>query len=341
MQKIRIFLASSNELKVDRMAFESLISEKNNHWEKEGKPQIILELWEYQTETMSPTRSQDEYNKIIRETDIFVMLFWTKVGKYTYEEFNLAKQLFHTTEKPQVIIYQKVATPDKQEQSLKDFISSLIANPQDEYFCGQYEHIDTLKFKIYKELDFYYKKYFLPKTHTEMLATTLFAGLLTTYQSGAVELLKSIGLGVATDIAKDTLKNLGEKVITYFKGKKEEDVFDALENAVTKQNAEKFKAKSENVLELLKTTVENDADFRKEVESILQTLDSEKQNELAKAVGQMVSNVANIRGHNNKVYQGISNSTITDNSVNINQKNKDGDNIVGSDFLEKWLKKDK
>lgn len=309
MAEIKLFLASSNELKADRNEFEIFIRRKNDEWKTEGKPYLNLEIWEEASDAMSATRSQDEYNKIIKEVDIFVMLFWTKVGKYTHEEFSLAKKLFLETGKPRVLVYQKAANPENQEQSLKDFINGLLTQDK-EYFWGNYEHFDTLQLKFEKELVIYYKKYFSPKTPTEMLATTLFAGLLTTYQSGALDFLKDIGLETAKDVAKETLKSLGEKVVGYFKGKKEEDTFDALENAVTKQNAEKIKAKSGEVLELLKSAVENDADFRKEVESILNGLDSEKQTALENAAGKMVSNVSNITGNNNQVFQGINNSTI-------------------------------
>ena len=81
---------------------------------------------------------------------------------------------------------------------MKDFTNSLIVNAEEEYFWGHYEIFDTLQLKFEKELVIYYKKYFSPKTHTEMLATTLFAGLLTTYQSGALDFLKDIGLDTTT-----------------------------------------------------------------------------------------------------------------------------------------------
>jgi hypothetical protein len=152
MQKIKIFLASSNELAEDRLKFANFISEKNTLWDKEGKPQILLQIWEYESEALSVTRSQDEYNKVIADVDIFVMLFWTKVGKYTHEEFNWAKQLFHNTGKPRVLAYQKAAPPEKQEQSLKDFTASLLQKDK-EYFWGSYEHFDSLALKITKELD--------------------------------------------------------------------------------------------------------------------------------------------------------------------------------------------
>ncbi len=312
MAEIKIFLASSNELKADRDQFEILIRRKNDEWKTEGKPYLNLEIWEEVSEAVSITgRSQEEYNQIIKTVDIFVLLFWTKVGKYTAEEFKVAKKQFLETGKPRIIVYQKAIAPEKQEQSLKDFTNSLIVNAEEEYFWGNYEHFDTLQLKFEKELAIYYKKYFAPKTHTEMLATTLFAGLLTTYQSGALDFLKDIGLDTAKDIAKETLKSLGEKVVGYFKGKKEgEKELKVLKLATNEQNIDDFKEQSVTVLELLKTTVENDADFRKEVESILNGLDSEKQNELANAAKKMVSNVSNITGNNNNVLQNINNSTI-------------------------------
>src|SRR5436190_17467384 len=85
----KIFLTSSSELKVERDQFEIFVNRKNNEWVQKG---IFLQLvvWEDSLDAMSQTRLQDEYNKAIRECDIFVMLFFTKVGKYTEEEFRTA-----------------------------------------------------------------------------------------------------------------------------------------------------------------------------------------------------------------------------------------------------------
>jgi hypothetical protein len=156
MAEIKIFLASSFELKEDRNQFEILIRRKNDEWIAEGKPYLDLQIWEEASDAMSATRSQDEYNKIIQEVDIFVMLFWTKVGKYTHEEFRLAKKLFLETGKPRVLVYQKMANPENQEQSLKDFINGLLTQDK-EYFWGNYEHFDTLALKFDKELRLFYK----------------------------------------------------------------------------------------------------------------------------------------------------------------------------------------
>ena len=87
MQTKKLFLASSSELQEDRKEFEIFIHRKNKEWVEKG---VFLKLivWEDFLDALSPTRLQDEYNKEIRQCDLFVMLFFTKVGPYTAEEFS-------------------------------------------------------------------------------------------------------------------------------------------------------------------------------------------------------------------------------------------------------------
>ncbi|MGH8508926.1 MAG: GUN4 domain-containing protein, partial [Gammaproteobacteria bacterium] len=84
-QTKKIFLASSAELKGDRDQFEIFIGRKNKDWVDQG---VFIELivWEDFLDAVSKTGLQNEYNNAIRECDIFVMLFCTKVGQYTEEE---------------------------------------------------------------------------------------------------------------------------------------------------------------------------------------------------------------------------------------------------------------
>ncbi|MBD2462531.1 leucine-rich repeat domain-containing protein [Oscillatoria sp. FACHB-1407] len=107
-QTIKIFLASSSELKEDRVQFEIFINRKNKEYIKDG---IFLELvlWEDFLDAMSQTRLQDEYNKAIADCDIFVSLFYTKVGKYTKEEFLVALETFKGSDRPFIYTYFKDA----------------------------------------------------------------------------------------------------------------------------------------------------------------------------------------------------------------------------------------
>ncbi|SEF40571.1 toll/interleukin-1 receptor domain-containing protein [Nitrosomonas ureae] len=155
MLKKKIFLASSSELKGDREHFEIFINRKNKDWI--GKD-IFLELiiWEDFLDAVSQTRLQDEYNKAIEECDIFVMLFATKVGQYTEEEFETAFKKFKASNKPFIFTYFKDTQISTENASQKDLLSlerfqkKLIVL---EHFYTTYKNIDELKYKFNQQLD--------------------------------------------------------------------------------------------------------------------------------------------------------------------------------------------
>ena len=106
MQTIKIFLASSNELIDDRQQFEQEINRKNKLWHAKGVV-FHLEIWEDLSTRMSLTRSQDEYNEKIKESDLFVLLAYSKVGMYTEEEFETTFGAFNQNKKPFIFTYFK------------------------------------------------------------------------------------------------------------------------------------------------------------------------------------------------------------------------------------------
>ena len=106
MNTYKIFLASSSELESDRRQFEILISRKNTIWRNKGVTFNVI-LWEDFLDCMSREGLQSEYNKTIKESDIFIMLFSTKVGMYTKEEFETAFGKFQETNKPKIYTYFK------------------------------------------------------------------------------------------------------------------------------------------------------------------------------------------------------------------------------------------
>jgi sRNA-binding regulator protein Hfq len=126
---IKIFLASSEELKAEREQFEIFIHRENQQLYKHG---IFIELivWENFIDAMSKTRLQDEYNNAVKNSDIFVSLFFTKVGSYTLEEFETAFGQFRKTGRPLVYTYFKNAPIDAENippeiQSLLNFRKKL------------------------------------------------------------------------------------------------------------------------------------------------------------------------------------------------------------------------
>lgn len=108
MQKIKIFLASSNELKIDRDQFEIEIYRKCKAW-FDSDIFLHLDIWEDLSARMSSGGSQSEYNKFVKEADLFVFLAYTKVGMYTAEEFEKAFGQFQSTEKPFIFTYFKTS----------------------------------------------------------------------------------------------------------------------------------------------------------------------------------------------------------------------------------------
>ncbi|MEM0992547.1 MAG: NB-ARC domain-containing protein, partial [Bacteroidota bacterium] len=155
-KKIKLFLASSNELKAEREHLKSKIATKNGTLHDKGI-YLNLKIWEDESEMMSDTRSQDEYNKLVRAADIFICLAFTKVGKYTHEEFEQAYQQFKRTGQPKIVVYFKKenypqGTSARDLLSLEDFQQKL---SDLKYFPSEYKSADGLWNKINDEIDRY------------------------------------------------------------------------------------------------------------------------------------------------------------------------------------------
>jgi hypothetical protein len=151
----KLFLASSSELKEDRKEFEIFINRKNKDWVARG---VFLELivWEDFLDAVAKTRLQDEYNRAIRECDIFVMLFWTKVGQYTEEEFETAFGQFQATNKPFIFTYFKDAQISTGIANKKDLMSLWAFQEKLDalgHFYTRYKNTDELKFHFNQQLD--------------------------------------------------------------------------------------------------------------------------------------------------------------------------------------------
>jgi hypothetical protein len=153
MQTIKIFLASSSELKEDREKFEIAIYRKCKAWLPEHQIFLHLDIWEDYIDAMSRTRLQDEYNKAVTGCDIFVLLAFTKVGMYTEEEFTKAFGQFQTTNKPFIFTYFKepIGDTNTKEPSVKLFQDKLHSLG---HFHTVYKSIEDLQLQfVEKQLD--------------------------------------------------------------------------------------------------------------------------------------------------------------------------------------------
>jgi hypothetical protein len=155
LKTIRIFLASSSELKEDRDAFDLHFRQENDRLLKQG---IYLEIvrWENFLDAMSETRLQDEYNRQVRNCDIFVSLFKTKTGKYTEEEFDAAYKAFQQSGKPLIYTFFREAQipADKRHRngliSLWDFQEKLSSLG---HFHTKYSSTEDLQLQFKRQLD--------------------------------------------------------------------------------------------------------------------------------------------------------------------------------------------
>ena len=155
MKRIKVFLASSEELRSDREQFEIFINRKNKEW-FERELFIELVIWEDFLDAMSQTRLQDEYNKAIRECEIFVMLFFTKVGMYTAEEFGTAFGHFKETNKPLIFTYFKdapISTGMLNQEDLRSLFAFQDKLKDLGHFSTLYKNIEDLRYHFDKQLD--------------------------------------------------------------------------------------------------------------------------------------------------------------------------------------------
>jgi len=148
MKTYSIFLASSFELRPEREKFEIFIGRQNKRLVKKNVL-LQLDIWEDMGAELNKSRKQDDYNQVLHEAEILVLLFWTKMGEFTREEFDLAYTRFLETGKPLIYIYEKTeavtkATEEWEKQSKSDF-KKMLLTPGKEQFHSTFDHYAILE----------------------------------------------------------------------------------------------------------------------------------------------------------------------------------------------------
>lgn len=155
MKTYKIFLASSAELNDDKYHFENFISRKNKEWKRHN---VFLELltWKDFHSSISKRHTQDEYNDAIRQCDIFIALFHTRVGKYTNEEFDVAHNQFEKskTDKPYIYTYFKTGEVDRCHD-IRIFAQKIDGL---DHFYSLYDNQSSLENDFNHQLDLLVKK---------------------------------------------------------------------------------------------------------------------------------------------------------------------------------------
>lgn len=126
MKNITVFLASSDELKNDRNSFHSLVASLDEIFEPRGY-RIRCRRWEDFSAFCTGSRTQDDYNRIVRASDICICMFHRKAGEYTIEEFNQALDEYVKNQShPKTFVYiRALIEGEMEDEALKRFKEDL------------------------------------------------------------------------------------------------------------------------------------------------------------------------------------------------------------------------
>ncbi|MEL6971677.1 MAG: COR domain-containing protein [Bacteroidota bacterium] len=154
LRHLRIFLASSSELAEERRAIKQMVNDQISHWIKDNCLVQVLS-WENEQNPGDSIRSQNNYSLEVDECDLFVLLFYSKLGKYSAEELGRAEERFTTNGQPRILIFQKDVAPPQgitveELTSLRQFETDLRAK---EHFPYQYKNVDNLLLQLQNKIN--------------------------------------------------------------------------------------------------------------------------------------------------------------------------------------------
>ena len=154
MEKRKIFLASSNELKEERLSFAKFIREINEVM-KLHNIELEAEQWEFMDKAIQGHRIQDMYNETLANCEICIVLFWTKCGKYSQEELEFAYNKFRNGLNPRkIFVFFKIDDSKKSTKNLIKFKEDF-PNRFNENFPLEYRNIDELRFTLLLQISRY------------------------------------------------------------------------------------------------------------------------------------------------------------------------------------------
>ena len=141
MSTIKIFLASSDELKPEREMMASLANSLNTVLEQQGVHVIVVE-WENLDASMGIHHKQDDYNEKLRDCEMCLVLYWTKFGMYTKTELDIAYKELQAGNNPRklYVYFKNGAEPTEELKEFRDSFPTRYG-----HFFTPFENFDTLK----------------------------------------------------------------------------------------------------------------------------------------------------------------------------------------------------
>jgi len=145
---IRIFLASSEELKQERLELGALVTTLNAQWVNNNIT-IRLVKWEYLDSSMGTQHKQEDYNDQLKQCDLCFVVYWTKFGKYTQTELDIAFAEVQRGRNPKVL-FVFFKDSDSRREQLQEFVDHFHENYGDISFC--FDTTEELKKQFVKQI---------------------------------------------------------------------------------------------------------------------------------------------------------------------------------------------
>ncbi len=156
MKTIKVFLASSSELRDERMEFSDIVLTINKFLKPRGF-EIEMERWEDIDDSMGPERKQDEYNRVLRTCPMCLVLYWKNLGSYTKEELDVAYAgVCSEKENP-----RKLYIYFKEDKEIAETISKELRNFKASFetdyghFYCRFENADTMRLRFLLQVERY------------------------------------------------------------------------------------------------------------------------------------------------------------------------------------------
>jgi hypothetical protein len=157
---LKIFVASSAELNEEREKFVHIVNSMN-------KDLMHLKLeaikWETDIESGSCNRQriQDEINPLLEDCRIVFVLFYSKIGKFTFEEYRLAEQ-----KNKKVFIYFKKGFSANKLDEYKNYENVLelkqVLTDENRSLYSEYQNIEEFENRVYKDINRYITRNYPP-----------------------------------------------------------------------------------------------------------------------------------------------------------------------------------
>lgn len=115
---------------------------------------IKLYQWEDFDASYNDKRKQDEYNEYVKQSDIFLSLFRTKAGKFTVEEFELARKEHREKGSPKPHVYcRDLNQGETEDATLTEFKQRLFDEMG--HFFARYTNEDGLNLHFVMQLQLF------------------------------------------------------------------------------------------------------------------------------------------------------------------------------------------